>query len=785
MSQLFGCAYYPAYLSTHNKINIKYQKGLGMKKTYSYSRLIIHIFLISVCSLASISTRADTDNVIQKLPSISVDAILPDDLRYTPGAASSLYAEEIERLRPYTIHDALDFTPGVKTIDDDVLSRRSGIGVRGAPSRRSRKTLLMEDGTPINASTYLDQSGHYTPPMDRLESVDVLKGAGHVLYGPLNNHGIVNFRNKRPTLTSQTDIDISGGQNDTLKAHIMHRNTVGSVGYVLSYTGLNADGVFDTENTRFDDFYGALTWDINNRHRVDMSFLYYRERSDGYDESNLLPAEYARNPFTKANRLVRFGGNTTATGWGQEFNNFSVEYFKTDLQHDFQINERLSMSSRLFVTDMERPRFTVDPEDIEFDPNSPVLDFDAGGGTPFISGVQGEMVGRERLYRTFGIESRMELTDVKLFDLDHTFQWGLRFERHLADDRRRQGGVGEVLDIDNRGAVSRDVELQAWASSFFVQDAISFSDWVVTPGVRFEYYEQKRHREPFIDGSGAVQDLGNIERNTHQALILPSISLLYSGFDQTQVFANVGRGYTPGFARTAEEDDFPLEAETGINSQLGLRTTAMQGVTFETAAFYNIITDTIVQQPFTTDFQNVFINSADSESYGIDIGLRVDSNAYTNSPYNWYGMLAYNYTRAEFTEGQIDGNRVPEIPLHTGSFTLGLQHDNGWDVSATVSHFGSFFTDVANTRALTVADEDGEILAAGDDLEIREPVVLGEVSSHTLLSARASYTPRTMDNVTFWVQGRNLTDKLYITDLANGIRPGAERTIVGGFSLQF
>jgi Fe(3+) dicitrate transport protein len=115
---------------------------------------------------------------------------------------------------------------------------------------------------------------------------------------------------------------------------------------------------------------------------------------------------------------------------------------------------------------------------------------------------------------------------------------------------------------------------------------------------------------------------------------------------------------------------------------------------------------------------------------------------------------------------------------------LGLAHTSGWDISGTLSHFGSFFTDPANTKDLTVANEDGEILAAGDELEIREPIILGEVKNHTLLSARASYTlPNS--NTTFWIQGRNLTDKRYIVDLENGIRPGAERTVSAGVKLEF
>ncbi len=36
-----------------------------------------------------------------------------------------------------------------------------------------------------------------------------------------------------------------------------------------------------------------------------------------------------------------------------------------------------------------------------------------------------------------------------------------------------------------------------------------------------------------------------------------------------------------------------------------------------------------------------------------------------------------------------------------------------------------------------------------------------------------------------WVTGRNLTDKTYIVDIENGIRPGAARTVIGGVTIRF
>lgn len=694
------------------------------------------------------------------MPTVIVWGLL-DTPERVPGATSVLSAEEIERLRPYTLHDAFDFTAGVRALDDDIFGRRSGIGIRGAPSRRSRNVLLLEDGTPINASTYLDSSAHYTPPMERLERVEVLKANGQILYGPLNNHGIVNFRNKRPTERPETTLDLAIGDRGTSKQHFMHRRTDGALGTVFAYTRHEGEGAFDVEDLDLQDFYAAAEWRMNERHTLSLSGVYLRERSH-YDESNLTPAEYAVAPRTKLGRF------------GQEFDTIAVDYLKGDVVHSYVGDAGWTVSTKLFVTDLDRPRFTVDPGEYEVGA-LPQLVLDDGDGV-FVPGPDGngQMISRDRHYRTFGLETRMEKAGLSAWGAEHRLQWGLRAERHRFSDRRTVGEVGEILHEGNRGRLTRDEPYRAWAYSAFLQDEITAGDWTIVPGVRAERYQQRRQRVfPTVE-----------PREEHEeSVFLPGISVLYSGWERAQLFASVQRGYTPA---TARGSDFPLTPEIGINTQVGLRSSLTAGLSIEVAGFYNRLSDTLVQLPFIDPetFASVVINAEDSRAYGADLGVRFDSARLTGSAYNLFAALAYNYTDATFTGGLSKGNRVPEIPLHTGSLTVGVEHARGWHISATLSHEGRFFTDPANTGAPILANEDGEPLGPGDVIDLREPIVLGMVPGRTLLSARASYTLAGTD-ATIWVQGRNLTDKEYISDYSNGLRPGAPRAVIAGVTVRF
>lgn len=723
--------------------------------------------LLAMAASAAAQDTGAARDADQTLSTVDVWGVVPPAVESAPAAVSVLTAQDIETLRPYTLHDALKFVPGVRTLDDDILGRRSGIGVRGAPTRRSRQALLLEDGTPINAATYLDASAHYTPPTERLERIEVIKANGQVKNGPLNNHGIINFRNIRGTAEPRTRLDASFGNQDTSRQHLSHQRTDGDLASAFSYTRLKADGTFDVEDTHYQDFYANADWKVGQRHELSASALYFRERSH-YDESNLTPQEYAVAPRTKRGRF------------GQEHNTIAVDYTKFDLMHRFAPGGNFSNSTRVFLTNLDRPRFTVDPGEYVVG-DLPALVLDDGDGT-FVPGAggNGQMISRDRHYRNYGLENRSSLQFAGGGNAVHRLEWGLRAERQVFDDRRTEGEVGQVLTPGNRGELTRDEAYRSSAMSAFVQDQISTGDWTFVPGLRAERYTQSRQR---------VFPTVNPKEKEKRSVLLPGISVLYDGFDGAQIFGSIERGYTPAIARGSS---FPLRPETGINSQLGLRAQPAAGFSVDAAVFYNRLRNTLVQLPYIDPetFASVYVNEANSRAFGVDLGARLDSSAFTGSALNLFAAVAWNYTNAKFTRGDTRGNRVPEIPLHFGSLTVGMEHRAGWHASLTLSHEGRFFTDPANTRwPLLVGEdciEDAECdpLAPGDAIDLREPIVLGAVPSRTLLSARVSYRLRDR-GTTLWVQGRNLTDRLYVADFQNGMRPGAPRTVVAGVTVVF
>ena len=233
--------------------------------------------------------------------------LIPSNLEGFSGAATNVTPEMLAEQQPRNINEALVRVPGVTIINDDANAQHGGVSVRGSPARRSRKVLVMEDGHANNLALWLDPSVHYWGPIERFESVEVIRGTV-ITHGPNNNFGVVNARNLSPFGPNETVVSGAIGFTETDRGffinedderidgddqvdmsyrwHVHTRQMVDNVGLVLSYTGANVQGAWDTETLRFNDFYGSLGFKGSDSDLV-VTASYARQR-DNYDEQNFL-----------------------------------------------------------------------------------------------------------------------------------------------------------------------------------------------------------------------------------------------------------------------------------------------------------------------------------------------------------------------------------------------------------------------------------------------------------------------------------------------------------------
>ena len=737
------------------------------------------------------------------------NGIVPQNLEGFSSAASRITRGNLDSQRPHSTSEALAQVPGVHVVADDGFARHAGIGIRGGPPRRSRKTLVLEDGLPINMSIWMDPSVHYTPPMDRVEAIEVLRGPVFA-FGPLTNHGVVNFQNLSPFGPNETEISFAIGsvehkggsegkansRNDfNNQRHFHTRQTSGNFGAVFSYSGAEVEGAWDLERLRYNDFHGAVGWKGIDQD-LTVSVTYFRQR-DNYDEANLTGEDGDPEGAVEDRFYNGVGQAKSLFNPGARFNTYNADVVRSQLTYNRYLDKDTTVTARLYGQHHRRDRYQ------NFDGADPSEEDD--GLAAIINPAEddevlvpeGSMLGRLRTYRHLGAELRTEFANRPFIaGMKQDIQVGLRYEAHTFSNRNFFGAQGEILeDGDKTGLTVFDRDSTSNSFSAFAQTAIHVtSDLKVVPGVRLEHYRVKRKTFALTEEEGEAEEEvdcphspdpldpeecaviegfsdDRFSEKFSKTKLLPGVAVAYDGLYRTTIYGGYHRGLTTGVLREAA---FPPDDEIGDNFQIGVRSTALRGLTFDVAAYHHRIENFQIKGAASDQTGNNIYSNVDLVHInGVELMGRVDSNPFTGGPWNAYFEGTYTLADAKIKEGlnadgdNLAGNEVPEVPTHVARLTLGLQHKAGWDASVSWTYRSAFFTDEENTPF--GEDEEGED---------------GEVPEVWLLSARANYKiPNT--GATLFVSGDNLTNKLYLSDREDGMKPGQGRTIWGGLKIKF
>lgn len=811
--------------------------------------------------------------------------MLPSRLEGFSSAATIVSSETLNERQPSNVNEALTSVPGITVINDDAAAHHGGISIHGAPARRSRKMLVMEDGHAVNLALWLDPSVHYWAPVERLESFEVLRGT-IITHGPNNNFGVINARNLSPFGPEETVISaavgwtksrrgsfqalegdgagstpqpdgavISRPDDDDMSArwHVHTRQHADNVGLVASYTGESIQGAWDTERLRVHDFYGALGWKGPTSDLV-VSAMHARQ-DDNYDEQNFL-GNYELGKFSPGGGLHNDANEEAAEELAEQLveeqflglaeqqfnklkhcktcfapaaglNTYTGEIWRGQIVLNNYLDENTTITSRLYAGYHRRDRYQLNTYEAEpngtpgdapvFDPAPPT---NANEESDVFFG-ENTMFGRLRTFRHVGGEVRGEWANQQVLGFKQDFQAGIRYEYQDMTNRNFLGREHEILeDGDEAGATIFDRSLDANTVSAFMQTNVHVArDFNVVPGVRFEWLNVSRQnnviaREESEAGGGDEDDcqtalgvddcleLDGLLLNPSPASesfssfnVLPGIAFAYTGLYRTTVFGGWHRGLTTQVLRN---EDFPGKDEIGDNFSLGLRSSAIKGLDFEVAGFYQLIEN----YQFGASFSNVagdrsFGTADEVEISGVDLYGRLNSQPFTGGSLNFFAEGNYTYSRGVFTDLTIDGenfdgNRIPEVPWHVAALTLGVEQRTGWrwDASVTWTYRGGFFTDEGNTplgfggEVECEENFDGGGAPDGYECEFEEAGEDGAVPSIWLLSARFNLDIGDTGASVF-VAGTNLLDEFYITDREDGMKPGLGRTIWTGFKYKF
>ena len=223
--------------------------------------------------------KIDTLSKIYEFPQVDVIGRKPFLLKRIPGSANLISEITLKNIKPITGNEMFKKVTGINVVEEEGAGLRTNIGIRGLDPDRSRSVLMLEDGVPIALAPYGEPEMYYTPAIDRMQSIEVLKGSGSILYGPQTIGGVINYITFDPPLHPRLMVNIKGGENGYLNGQVSYGSTVDNIGFQFNYLHKQADklGI-----SKFDinDLTAKMKFNTGNNSRIGLKLAIYNENSN-------------------------------------------------------------------------------------------------------------------------------------------------------------------------------------------------------------------------------------------------------------------------------------------------------------------------------------------------------------------------------------------------------------------------------------------------------------------------------------------------------------------------
>lgn len=576
--------------------------------------------------------------------------------------------------------------PGLNIWESDQAGLQLGVGGRGLSPNRTSNFNTRQNGYDISADALGYPESYYTPPVEALERIEVVRGAASLQYGTQFG-GMLNFVFQK-------------GPTDK-KLEVVSRQTLGSFGFFGSFNSLGGtvakgrlnyytffnhkqgDGWRPNSGFDVNTAYGSVRYDVTDKLTVnaDYTFMSYNAQQPG----GMTDAQFAADP----RRSFR------------DRNWFKVNWNLFALTADYQFNNRTKMNIRNFG--LLSQRFALgNLERINV--------ADLGGPRTLIQGD----------FANIGNETRL-LHQYRLLEQNHTFLVGGRI--YYGTNRSIQGDASDGSDADYTFTNPQDPEGSDYTFtninvSAFIENIFRLGKkFTITPGVRFEYINTAsdgHYKLLTKDFAGNIIVDSNIygsEQNV-RSFVIGGIGMSYKLNPYIEFYGNISQNYRAvnfndiRIVNPNSKVDPDMKDESGFSADMGTRGNYKGFVNYDVTVFLLSYNDRIGQMlkadqpPLYQDYR-YRTNIADSRNLGIECFVEADmwrlaARRETKNNLLLFSNIAFvdaRYIHAE--EKSIENNKVEMAPpvMLRGGITY---KRSGFRSTLQGSYVGEHYTDATN-----------------------------------------------------------------------------------------
>lgn len=501
------------------QINSKKENDIAIIKYLGYDEMRIEISPktaeLDVIKLVRANTTLD-EVIVSASPNNFKAKFKGSNYKISPVA--------MKNINPLSAEEILRTVPGVNIVGDMGLSNRPNISIRGSWGRRSKKVLLMEDGTPSAPAPYIAPGAYYNPVSDRITAIEVYKGADMLRYGPNNMYGAINYITALPPQKPELRIKLIGGQRNYQTALLSYGGTWNNLGALVEGVYKKFDGFTDNSSVEVLNLNAKVYAKLSENQSI-----YFKVSSQFEDNQASLSSQ---TPFT-------FDIDPTQNPLDAD--QFTMRRYGVDIIYKWLPASNLSFTSKIYASDFERDwwrQITAKVKASEV--RNYVGDQIYNSRYSYLNGKTfGEedyvIVGRVNNGRESTSDSRWTYT-VSGIKETMNYQWyAFGEEQHLeaSINFHRETFKDRFLMADSsrwarNGRTTTDLWYRLWSANGFIRNEFNLGKWGVTPIVRLEYVDMYRQdliaqaQNPNINGPKEGR-----EPNSYSQF-LPGITVDYS-----------------------------------------------------------------------------------------------------------------------------------------------------------------------------------------------------------------------------------------------------------------
>lgn len=669
---------------------------------------------------------------------------------YLPGSVAQINQEKLRSIQPFTLNEMLRKVPGVHVADEEGLGLRINIGIRGMDPDRSRGVHMMEDGIPVALGPYGENEAYYSPFVDRMAGIEIVKGSGQILYGPQTIGGIINFITADPPEKTRLNIKLLGGSGLNFLGAIHLGQGFKKGGFTISYIRKQGEQVGPTWY-RINDFVAKLVVYPTDKTKLVFKGGFYHELSNGtyvgltqnmWDSGQNLFVQLA--PDDKM-QVTRFSGS---------------------IQHEWTINKKLSMHTSLFGYRTSREWRRQDFSSSPTTNMSGVIwgDTSITGGAIYMKNSTGF---RYRYFDVAGVENKF-VWNFKTGKIGHRIDAGLRFIYERANENFMVGAV-PTAEV---GTPSTNEFRNGYGFAVYAQDKIFLhKKLTATVGIRGEFFLFDRTFN-MLSGNDTL-----LTNHNFVAAVIPGIGLNYKPAEWVNLYTGLHRGFAPPRVKDAINSTgaaIQLDPEDSWNVELGARFKVKEMLTAELTGFYMDFVNQVVPQSISSGgASTALVNGGATRHAGVELAFSYDIAKHIGWKKLSLGVEgSFTYQYAVYAKNRFSvqsgdtlnliNNNLPYAPSILTNVALYFKSDFGLNIRLNGNYVGDQFADDLN---LIIPTNDGR---------------KGQIPGYFVLDASASYTiPKIRTTIRLNV--KNLTDQRYIVSRRpTGIKVGMPLLFMAG-----